>query len=45
MEERSSNSGGRGNVGGGTHEHGEWEVVNGSQAKVLRFVAIRGLGI
>jgi len=31
--------------GRGTHEHGEWEVVGGGQAKVLRLVGVRGLGI
>jgi hypothetical protein len=31
--------------GGRTHKHGEWEVVGGGQAKVLRLVGIRGLGI
>jgi hypothetical protein len=27
------------------HEHGEWEVVGGGQAKVLRVVGTRGLRI
>ncbi len=27
------------------HEHGEWEVVGGGQAKVLRVAGIRGLRI
>ncbi len=31
--------------GGGIHEHGEWEVVTGSQTKVLRLVGVRGLGL
>jgi hypothetical protein len=27
------------------HEHGEWEVVGGGQAKVLTLPGVRGLGI
>jgi hypothetical protein len=42
MEEKSSSSGGCGSVGGGIHEHGEWETVGGGQAKVLKLVGIRG---
>jgi hypothetical protein len=45
MEARSSSSGGCGSTGGGMHEHGEWEVVGGFQAKVLRVVGVRGLKI
>ncbi len=45
MEAKSSSSGGCGSIGGGMHEHGEWEVAGGSQAKVLRVVGVRGLGI
>jgi len=43
METRSLSSGGCGNEGGGTHEHGEWEVANGGQTKVFKLVGIRGL--
>jgi hypothetical protein len=43
MEARSPSSGGCGNEGGGTHEHGEWEAANGGQAKVLKLVGIKGL--
>jgi hypothetical protein len=45
MEARSSSTGGCGSIGGGMHEHGEWEAVGGSQAKVLRVVGVRGLRI
>jgi hypothetical protein len=45
MEARFSNSGGYGSVRGGVHEHGDWEVASGGQAKVLRLVRVRGLGI
>jgi hypothetical protein len=45
MEAKSSNSGGCGNIGGGMHEHGEWETTGGNQAKVLRVVGVRGLRI
>jgi hypothetical protein len=43
MEVRSSNSGGCGSAGGGIHEHGEWEVASGGQAKVLGLARVRGL--
>jgi hypothetical protein len=45
MEARSSSSGDCGNAGGRTHEHGEWEVASGGQAKVFRFARIKGLKI
>jgi len=45
MEARSSSSGGCGNIRGGMHEHGEWKIASGSQAKVLRVVGVRGLRI
>jgi len=45
MEAKSSNSGRCGNIGGGMHEHGEWEMASGNQAKVLRVVGVRGLRI
>jgi len=45
MEARSSSSGGCGSIGGGMHEHGEWEMTGGSQAKVFRIIAVRGLRI
>ncbi len=37
MEARSSSSANCGNARGGIHEHGEWEVASGGQAKVLIF--------
>jgi hypothetical protein len=43
MEARFSRNGGCGNVGGGIHEHGEWEAIGGGQEKVLRLAGIRGL--
>jgi len=45
MKARSSSSGGCGSIGGGMHEHGKWETVGGSQAKVLRVVGVKGLRI
>jgi hypothetical protein len=42
MEARFSSSGNCVSVGGGIHEHGEWEVANGGQAKVRRLVGVRG---
>jgi len=45
MEARSLSNGGCGRTRGGMHEHGEWEVVGGGEAKVLRVAGVRGLRI
>jgi hypothetical protein len=45
METTFSSSGNCGDTWGEMHEHGEWEVTSGGQAKVFRLVGIRGLGL